>query len=851
VADKVLDHPLELHAFAAQSLDLVDWIAREVLQYKRMPDEVSRIDSILWAIRIVEESSTVLELVEISGVSRKLETLLGQLRMGKRSLSEEVVEALFEGVTLVRSLVQEVSPDEDVRAKAKAARDNARIENYLDSLDKLSVVDRKLQEEQSGAGGVVALLSPEPEPDALLERLLNEFQMEALGNIDEAEQCLLGLDHAHDDLEALNELFRRIHTIKGTASYVGLHAISEQAHALEGLLELVRQRDAFEMSDTLLDICFETVDSLRYMIGHPSDSKIAVDLLRRLAEEKDIQGAAGRRPAQSAASLATDPLAIFIDSASQHRETMQVCLERADRGDGDDANSLDMFFRAAHSMKSGARYMGFDQMEEDANRIENLLEPMRRRETGYTPAILAQLGDCLRSITLQLARIVGNTEVDSHPTPEDLPARTVGMPAAEDQAGSSQPVANASVQTKADVKTMRINQKLLDGFMNLVGELIVARNALGHVEKRLGEEVRESLPCLRELHGACQAITRISDEMQRNVMEMRLTPVRTVFQKFPRIIRDISQKNGKKIDLVLQGEETEIDKGIAEEIGDPLVHIIRNAADHGIESPEARRKAGKSERGTVILKAAQEGNFVVIEAVDDGAGMDPEAILAKAVAKGMVRPAIAQTLSRDEILQLIFRPGFSTAEAVTAISGRGVGMDVVLTNMRKLNGNVKVDSQAGIGTRIRLELPLTLAVVEALLVGVGEETYAIPVEAVRETVKIKRRSVKRMMRKKALALRGEVVGMETLSSLLDLSPASGGKTEAEEVPVIILQRGGEVLGVAVDRLYRQEEIVIKPLVDYLASLSGLAGASILGDGRALLILDPDELIAMALQRQGS
>jgi two-component system chemotaxis sensor kinase CheA len=205
-------------------------------------------------------------------------------------------------------------------------------------------------------------------------------------------------------------------------------------------------------------------------------------------------------------------------------------------------------------------------------------------------------------------------------------------------------------------------------------------------------------------------------------------------------------------------------------------------------------------------------------------------------------------LSRDDIFQFIFRPGFSTAKEVTAISGRGVGMDVVLTNLRKLNGKVKIDSQLGIGTRIRLELPLTLAVVEALLVGVGENTYAIPVEAVRETVKVNRRSIKRMMKKKALTLRGEVVGMETLGSLLGMPPDGGGTTEDEDIPVLILQKGGEVLGVAVDKLYRQEEVVIKPLVDYLASLPGLAGASILGDGRPLLILDPAELIAMAMQR---
>ncbi len=682
---------------------------------------------------------------------------------------------------------------------------------------------------------------------ALSRKLLDEFRQEALENLDEAEQCLLGLDRGQKDSEVVAELFRRVHTIKGGASYVGLGAIAELAHALEGVLAVARQQEAFALPGSLIDVCFETVDGLRAMIANPADQGIAVGLVRRLAEERDVLGggtAATPATAAQAHRHLSDPLAIFIDAATQHVETMELCLGRAREGAARDDGTVDMFFRAAHSLKGGARYMGFTAVEAAVDGIEGLLEPLRLGEAGYSPRLLDALADFVGAVTVELARIVGERR-----PPKDTAAAPDG-PATDaavvpEGPCPARPAPAAGVAVGQDLRTMRVNQGLLDVFMNLVGELVVARNVLGHVEKSLERQAREPLPGLRDLRGASQMIWRIAEEMQRQVMAMRLAPVRAVFQKFPRIIRDICQQNGKQIDLVLQGEDTEIDKGIAEIIGDPLVHIVRNAADHGIESPEERRRLGKPERGTVILRAAQEGNFVVIEAIDDGAGIDPEVILAKAVAKGMVPPG-ETTLSRGEILNLIFRPGLSTAEEVTAISGRGVGMDVVLTNLRKVNGGVTVDSQVGAGTRIRLELPLTLAVIEALLVGVGESTYAIPVEAIRETVKAPRRSIKRLLRKKALTLRGEVVGLESLAALLGLPASPDDAASEDEVAVLVLERDGQALGLAVDKLLRQEEIVIKPLVDYLANLPGLAGASILGDGRALLVLDPSELLDMAL-----
>ena len=683
-------------------------------------------------------------------------------------------------------------------------------------------------------------------------RLLRDFQLEASENLDEAEQALLAIDQNSGDRKAREELCRRIHSIKGTASYVGLHAISDLAHALEAILETTKHQAGFSMPGSLLDACFETVDALRRMVDQPEDHQPPQSVLRRLEEERTALGLTSGATAP-APLAAVDPTSIFIDSAGQHVESMRVCLERMNTGQGEDKTTLDMFFRAAHSLKSSACYMGFEDIEVNAERIENVLCALRQGEIVCSEPLLNVLAEHLAGVTLHFGQVVRESG-------ENSKQNTVMSPVGSDFAApnsttSSFAVAGASMPDGGGPtpgRTMRIDQNLLDGFMNLVGELIVARNVLGHVQKRLDREADASLPGLRELRGACQLVSRISDAMQRNIMALRMVPVKTVFQKLPRIIRDVTQKNGKKIDLVLHGEETEIDKGIAEEISDPLVHIIRNAADHGIELPDLRRERGKPERGTVAIKAGQEGNSFVIEILDDGAGIDTDLVLEKALERGLIQPDQADRISREEIIQLIFAPGFSTAREVSSISGRGVGMDVVLTNIRKVKGAVKIDSQQGQGTRIRLELPLTLAVVETLLVGVGRETFAIPVEAVRETVKLKRSAIKSMMKRRAMTLRGEVIGLETLAEILGINGDHGltrmvdaARDEDDDIPVLILQNGNELLGVAVDKLQRQEEIVIKPLVGYLADLPGLAGASILGDGRALLVLDPLELMQAA------
>jgi two-component system chemotaxis sensor kinase CheA len=321
---------------------------------------------------------------------------------------------------------------------------------------------------------------------------------------------------------------------------------------------------------------------------------------------------------------------------------------------------------------------------------------------------------------------------------------------------------------------------------------------------------------------------------------MRMVPIKTLFERYPRIIRDVCRKKEKQVEVVFEGEDTGVDKGIADQISEPLIHLVRNAVDHGIESAADRKKNGKSESGTLIMKASHQGNFMVIEVTDDGGGIDIEKIKSKVIEKGLLTPDQASQATKSELLDYIFDPGFSTVDAVTDISGRGVGLDVVRTNLKKMKGNVSVSTEINQGTCFRLEVPLTMAIMRALLVRAGQAIYAISLQDVSETVKIQSEDLKSICQKKAISLRGEVIMVEWLSVILD--PAFRQQALPEQrLSILILQASGTKFGVIVDSVFRQEEIVVKPLPDSYAGLQGLAGASILGDGRAILILDSGQL----------
>ena len=596
--------------------------------------------------------------------------------------------------------------------------------------------------------------------------------------------------------------------------------------------------------------------------------------------------------------LADDP-SLVQDFLVESEELLQrmdqdmVALESAP----EDADLLNRIFRALHTIKGTSGFLGFEAVVRLSHRAEDVLNALRKGEAQFMrPTIDALLAtrDFLGRMLADI-RAGGLQQYDTEPLLKELEAAqrlrksppTLGellvkqevispetlTSVLAEQSSSSQPrrlgellvekglasraeVGEALVrqkeisQSRSSVATMRVEASKLDDLINLIGELVLERNCLLQLSRDLSSG-RVGMKELSSTLGQSSArLSFITEELQAAGLKTRMVPIETVFRKFPRLVRDVAGSLKKEVDLVLLGEDTELDKTMVELIGDPLVHLVRNSLDHAIEAPEARERAGKPRRGTIRLEARQEGDQIVVVIWDDGAGMDPERIGRKAVEKGMVTAERLRALSPREILDFIFLPGFSTVEKTSDLSGRGVGMDVVRSNLKKLNGSVGIESRVGQGTTVSLRLPLTLAILPVLLVKVGGEVYALPLRSVVETAQINPKHVHRVEGSEVLCLRGETLPLLRLNKLFPAGPSisvdaaelSGDVGGGEGAKVVILGVAERRIALLVDELLGQESTVIKPLGSYLHGCSSLAGATIGGDGRVRLVLDPAGLL---------
>lgn len=437
-------------------------------------------------------------------------------------------------------------------------------------------------------------------------------------------------------------------------------------------------------------------------------------------------------------------------------------------------------------------------------------------------------------------------EAKAEPAPAAKPAEAAKpAPAAEHKqdAKAAQKNEPAKHNEKAATSSIRVDYEKLDHLMNLIGELLINRNRYAMIAKNLESNANDIdiASVAQDLSETTYAMSRVSDDLQDTLMKVRMLPVSSVFSRFPRLVRDLSRKVNKEVELIFEGEETELDKSIIEAINDPLMHLIRNSVDHGIEDAETRAALGKPAVGRVVLRAYHKGNSVVIEIEDDGKGIDPDKMREVAISKGIITPEEAKNLTDREATELIFAPGFSSAKVVTDISGRGVGMDVVRTNIKNLKGNIAIHTIPGQGTRFSLSLPLTLAIIEALMIKMGNQMYAIPLDAVATTTKLESKILTSINGRKAVTLRGEVLGIVDLGELLNLPETLNN----DIISVVILQDNDRRIGLVVNQLLDRQEIVIKPLGMYLNNIQGLSGASIMGDGSVVLILDPHEIYMMA------
>ncbi len=527
-----------------------------------------------------------------------------------------------------------------------------------------------------------------------------------------------------------------------------------------------------------------------------------------------------------------------------------------------DLELLNKIFRGAHTMKGSSSFLGFNKLAELTHHAEDILNKLRKGEMVVTREImdtLLEFIDKTKQIisdiengtdTTDCSSVIENLKLASEgkltaivkaapAAPAPQAAQPAQAPAPQPKAAPKQEAAKPTHQATQVEQTIRVDVSRLDSLVNLVGELVLSRNMLSQIAGEL-ENKFENEYLVEQLLVATNAIGMNTTELQLAIMKTRMIAIGKVFNKFPRVVRDIARDTGKEIELIISGEETELDKQVIESIGDPLLHMIRNSCDHGVETPEVRLAKGKPRMGTVNLSAYHEGNHVVIEIKDDGAGMDPDKLKRKAIEKGVITVDEANNMDDKQAFSLIFKAGFSTAEKITNISGRGVGMDVVRTNIEKLNGIITIDSKINEGSTFYLKLPLTLAIIQALLVEVAGETFAIPLASVVETVRITNEEIHSFEGSEVLKLRDRVLSLIRLDEAFALD-----ELEQDEIYVVVVALAEKQLGFIVDKLIGQEEIVIKSLGDYLGGNPGIAGATITGDGRVRLILDVAGVIEVA------
>lgn len=633
-----------------------------------------------------------------------------------------------------------------------------------------------------------------------MQEIMEDFLIEAFEMVDQLDQDLVELESNPEDLELLNRIFRVAHTIKGSSSFLNFDILTSLTHNMEDVLNKAR-RDELKITPDVMDVVLLSIDLMKALLQAIRDSGTDAN------SGIDISDAVTKLQAISQGS---SPVAEASEPSAKPQETTPQ---------SDPSNPL------ADEPDKDYAHMSSDEVEAE---IERLLQ--KRQEADKQ--MRAQKRASGQASDVQAPKAPAEAPAPTATTPAKPSPKTEGKPAAGKDEGK--------VATSVE-QTVRVDVRRLDNLMNLIGELVLGKNRLikiyGDVEERYDGE-----KFLEELNQVVSSISSVTTDLQLAVMKTRMQPVGKVFNKFPRMVRDLSRELKKSIDLVITGEETELDKSIVEEIGDPLIHIIRNSCDHGVESPEDRKALGKPEIGRVDLKAYNEGNHIVIEITDDGKGLDAEMLKLKAIEKGLISEKEADSMTDKEAFGIIFKPGFSTAKTISNVSGRGVGMDVVKTNVEKLNGIIEIDSEKGVGTTFKLKIPLTLAIIQALLVGAQEEYYAIPLSSVIETVRIGQDEIYSVDGKSVLRLRDEVLSLVRLADIFGVDSVL---ETASEVYVVIIALAEQKIGVIVDYLIGQEEVVIKSLGYYLKSTRGIAGATVRGDGKITLIVDVAAMMEMA------
>lgn len=682
-----------------------------------------------------------------------------------------------------------------------------------------------------------------------MSQYLEVFIEESKEHLQSCNEHLLELERNPDNLQIVNEIFRSAHTLKGMSATMGYEDLASLTHQMENVLDAIRnQKVAF--SPEILDVIFLAVDDLEAMIesiASGGDGKRDVsDVVEKLVA---IESGESTIVATAANEVAATAVAVANVSMNQYDEFEMTVLQQS-RDQGYYAYEITVTLKSDCLLKAARVFMIFEALESLGEVIKSNppVEELEEEKFDYSFVITIVSKETSEHIEERLMRVseVEKVEVNafsslqSNYTQNDNQVEIISESPKEQDNLLDIPTSNEQVQkeeekqnsqvSKQTSKTIRVNIERLDILMNLFEELVIDRGRL--------EQISQDLQ-VQELDETVERMSRITGDLQNIILNMRMVPVETVFNRFPRMVRQLARDLNKKINLEIIGADTELDRTVIDEIGDPLVHLIRNALDHGVETPEVRKANNKNEEGTVVLRAYHSGNHVFIELEDDGAGINKQKVLEKAINRGIVSQETAKGLTDSQIAELILSSGFSTADKISDISGRGVGLDVVKSTIESLGGNISINSQEGKGSLFSIQLPLTLSIISVMLVEIQQEKYAIPLSSIIETAIVSKQDVLQAHNQKVIDFRGKVVPLLFLKDTFQV-PLT--QEDDEFYSVVIVRKGDKLAGFVVDSFIGQQEVVLKSLGNYLANAFAISGATILGDGQVALIVDCNALI---------
>ncbi|KOP82153.1 chemotaxis protein CheA [Cytobacillus solani] len=680
-----------------------------------------------------------------------------------------------------------------------------------------------------------------------MNQYLEVFIEESKEHLQACNEQLLELEKNPEDITIVNEIFRSAHTLKGMSATMGYEDLAKLTHQMENVLDAIRNHK-LKFNPEILDVVFLAVDDLEAMvqsIAEGGDGKRDVsDVVGKLLLIEKGESPVQSEAKSEVAAAAAEPL----HAAKSHYDEFEFTVLQQSKEQGFDTFEITVALREDCLLKAARVFMIFEILEKIGEVIKSnpSVDQLEEEQFDHEFTVTIVSKEMKDDIQKKLMKVSEVEKVDVNPISLDelrqYEEEVEIIQTTVSEAPANEMVKNADTPNKqedkkatssakqASSKTIRVNIERLDILMNLFEELVIDRGRLEQISRDLNNQ---------ELHETVERMSRVTGDLQNIILNMRMVPVETVFNRFPRMVRQLARDLNKKINLEIIGAETELDRTVIDEIGDPLVHLIRNALDHGVETPETRKANGKNEEGTVVLKAYHSGNHVFIEIEDDGAGISRDKVLAKALSKGIVTEQAAASMTDNQVYELILASGFSTAEKISDVSGRGVGLDVVKSTIESLGGTISIESKLGHGSVFSIQLPLTLSIISVMLTEIQQEKFAIPLSSIIETAIVKKEDILNAHNQRVIDFRGKVVPLLFLKDVFEVPVF---EEEDDFYSVVIVRKGDKMAGLVVDSFIGQQEVVLKSLGNYLMNVFAISGATILGNGQVALIVDCNALI---------